>query len=280
MIELNTIEVARAEEWLARLPSSSVPLFLFSPPYNLGRRAPRSGALQGITRSERLRGHYADDAPMGARGGQGKWKRSAKWLDGAYEGYDDNLPWEEYTAWQHQILRECWRALADDGAIFYVHKPRCQSGELILPTIYNPGLSLRQVVIWDRGGGVNMATTHLMPKCEWIMVLAKPLWRLRSKGVSGLGDVWSIPFETHTWHPAPFPLGLALRVLDVTAAPVVYDPFMGSGTTARAARLLGRSFAGCDRSAAYVERAMRELAATGLRQRVQEIGPMFGEEAA
>jgi DNA modification methylase len=122
-----------------------------------------------------------------------------------------------------------------------------------------------------------------MPKCEWILVIAKPKFRLRSKGASTSGDVWRIPAELNTWHPAPFPLELALRVLHTTGAPIVCDPFMGSGTTGQAARMLGVKLLGCDISPVYVAQALQAIAACTAkvpRPRQPTVGPMFAEEDA
>lgn len=48
-IPRNTILVGKAEEILPSLPVGSIPLFIFSPPYNLANRSARSGTF-GITR--------------------------------------------------------------------------------------------------------------------------------------------------------------------------------------------------------------------------------------
>lgn len=275
----NHLVVSDALDYLRELPSSSVPMFLFSPPYNLNRRAAGSGTPPGITRGVRVRklAHSADAAHYSARGGHGKWKNGT-----AYDGYSDDLPHEAYVTWQQDLLRECWRCLVGDGAIFYVHKPRVRDGVCVTPLDYVPTeCLLRQVVMWDRGGGVNMAPTHYMPCHEWIVVLAKPAFRLRSKGASGAGDVWRISAEQNTWHPAPFPLALAMRALETVRPALVVDPFMGSGTTARAASLLGVDYAGCDRNANYVDRACEEIGAAPagfvrrLGKRAPESLPMF-----
>ena len=193
----NTIIVGRAEEELARLPAGSIPLFLFSPPYNLQQRSLRSGTNVGVTRGERLRrfAHSRTDAAYDQRGGNGKWQRGV-----AYDGYADRMPWPAYIAWQQDILRRCWNLLTEDGAICYVHKPRLQDGLCTTPLEYNPGLPLRQVVIWKRAGGVNCAPTHFMPTHEWVCIFAKPAFRLRDRAASAVGDVWSIAQEMRTWH--------------------------------------------------------------------------------
>ncbi len=78
-------------------------------------------------------------------------------------------------------------------------------------------------------------------------------------------DVWEIAPESASRvnHPAPFPVALVERCIDLYsfANDVVLDPFMGSGTTAVAARLTGRSFVGYEMDPAYVEIAHRRLEA-------------------
>jgi modification methylase len=60
-------------------------------------------------------------------------------------------------------------------------------------------------------------------------------------------------------HPAPFPVDLIERVISSTKAQVILDPFMGSGTTAVAARNQGRDFIGIDVSQKYCDMAQRRL---------------------
>jgi modification methylase len=61
-------------------------------------------------------------------------------------------------------------------------------------------------------------------------------------------------------HPAPFPVKFAERCIGSTDAKIVLDPFMGSGTTAVAAKNLGRKYIGIELSKAYCEMAEKRLA--------------------
>lgn len=277
----NTVIVGRAEVWLRRLPAGSVPLIITSPPYNLNQRSPLSGAAPGITRGVRLRrlAHSAETAAYAARGGHGKWRNGP-----AYDQTDDAMPWPDYIAWQQDVIRACWRLLPDDGALFYVHKPRVQNGEVVIPTRYIPDeCVLRQIVIWRRAGGVNMAPTHYMPVHEWVCIVAKPGFRLKSKGASGVGDVWNIPQEPNTWHPAPFPAALVGRIFETVRRPtLVLDPFFGSGTVGRVAREWGADFIGIEKSEAYAVRARREIAAAEGRDftLARDLGPLFTQALA
>lgn len=251
---VNQIIVSDALDFLRALPDANVPMFLFSPPYNLGNS---TGGAPGYAR--RRRGHYPEGAPHGKRGGNGKWYGGP--LGGYADADDDNMLWPEYIAWQQEVLAECWRCLPEYGAIYYNHKPRILDGELFDPIVCVPDkCSIRQRIIWRRAGGVNFNPTYYLPTHEYVYVIAKPDFRLRDQAASGACDVWDISQGSGSWHPAPYPLALATRALETVMPALVCDPFSGSGTTARAAKRLGIDFLGCDRVAAYVERAMADVA--------------------
>ena len=227
-------------------PAPGFDMVFTSPPYNLGVSA--GGGF----------GHYTDDAGLRQRGGGGKWTGGA--LAHGYTDHDDKMPLADYEAWQQAVLTALWGQLSDTGAIFYNHKPRVQAGTLWLPLGLNPGLPVRQIITWARAGGMNFAPTHYVPTYEWVIVFAKPGWRLKSKGASGIGDVWRVPQESNPDHPAPFPLGLPARAIESAGPRTVLDPFMGSGTTLRAAKDAGLRAIGIEKSERYCERAVKRLA--------------------
>ncbi len=63
-------------------------------------------------------------------------------------------------------------------------------------------------------------------------------------------------------HSAAFPVALPAWFINLFTAPgdVVLDPFIGSGTTAVAARQLGRHYVGVELMSAYIEEAHKRLA--------------------
>lgn len=226
--DLVTLYHGRCEDILPHV--SDVGLVLTSPPYNL------SGD-----------GHNL---------GGGRKEFSA--LATGYASYADNLPHADYVAWQHNILSLCWRALSDDGAILYNHKPIARGNEVRLPLDLIPdGLPLRQIITWDRGSGFNRNLTHFVPSYEWLLLIAKPEFRITTRSVD---DVWRIPPEGDPRHPAPFPLKLARRAVLSTSAELVLDPFAGSGTTLRAAKDEGRKAIGIELDERYCEMAAERLA--------------------
>lgn len=224
-------------------------LVVTSPPYNLGA-APWA----------RL-GHWSPGNASGS-GGNKKWKNGAEGGAGVkYGTHEDAMPWSEYVAWQQAVLSALWGNLAAAGAIFYNHKPRVIGTKLWTPLELVPAeVELRQVVVWSRPGGMNYSPASFVPTHEWIMLLAKPDFRLRSRGVSGLGDVWKMAPEKNE-HPAPFPLDLPAKAIEATNGQIVLDPFMGSGTTGVAALRAGRKFIGIEIEPDYFEMACRRIEA-------------------
>lgn len=76
-------------------------------------------------------------------------------------------------------------------------------------------------------------------------------------------DVWELPPESATRvnHPAPFPVELPLRLIELYTyrGDVVLDPFIGSGSTAVAALRSERSFVGYDTDPDYVRLARNRV---------------------
>jgi site-specific DNA-methyltransferase (adenine-specific) len=76
-------------------------------------------------------------------------------------------------------------------------------------------------------------------------------------------DVWELPSEraTRVGHPAPFPVELPLRLIELYTyeGDLVLDPFIGSGTTAAAAVRSRRHYVGYDTESEYVRIAEQRV---------------------
>jgi site-specific DNA-methyltransferase (adenine-specific) len=232
----STIHCGDCLEVMKNMPSKSVDIIFTSPPYNMGRS-------RGVKTKNHLDGG----------------KTRAGKLRNGYASHGDDLEYEQYVLWQKTVLLECWRLLKDDGAIFYNHKPRLQLGLLYTPLDLNPGLPVRQVIVWDRKSGFN-ATPAAYASCqEWVVLFAKPEFRLRNRAVSMIGDVWSFGPEKRNPHPAPFPVDLPLKALETVTGQVVLDCFAGSGTTGIACLATNKKFIGIEVSKDYCELMKRRL---------------------
>ena len=92
-------------------------------------------------------------------------------------------------------------------------------------------------------------------------------WKHARQDVRDRGNMWFIPYETVVSakeHPAAFPPRLAemcIRLHGLTKGRLlVLDPFLGSGSTALAARSLGCDYVGFEVDAEYVKLARAKLA--------------------
>ena len=74
-------------------------------------------------------------------------------------------------------------------------------------------------------------------------------------------SVWNINFEMNTKHPAPFPKILVGNIIQCCSkeGDLVYDPYMGSGTTALMATKMKRNYIGSEISQSYVEMAEKRI---------------------
>jgi site-specific DNA-methyltransferase (adenine-specific) len=120
------------------------------------------------------------------------------------------------------------------------------------------------MVVWDKGHfgmGNGFRSQH-----ELICHASKGTPTIYDKGV---GNVLKFPRQEPIDHPSPKPEGLMQRLIE-TVTPtggVVLDPFMGSGTTLRAAKNLGRKAVGIEYEESYCE-----VAASRLCQEVFDFG--------
>ena len=231
---LNKIICGDCLEVMKQLPDGCVNLVVTSPPYNL-----KNSTGNGMK-----------------CGKGGKWSNAA--LINGYATYDDNMPYEDYCAWQRDCLKEMMRLVSDDGAIFYNHKWRVQNGLIQDRREIVSDFPVRQIIIWRRKGGINFNAGYFLPTYEVIYLIAKKNFKL-SQGANRYGDVWEFTQELKNEHPAPFPVALIDRIISSTDAKVVLDPFMGSGTTAVVAQALKRDYIGIEISEDYCRMAENRI---------------------
>lgn len=228
------------------LESNSVDMIFTSPPYNLGNYDGTKPNYHLNSKSEKAA--WAANTTIGH----------------GYASHSDDMPWGEYVEWQKSFLRECWRLIPDHGAIYYNHKPRIVKKRLTTPLELIPDeVILRQIVIWSRGSGMNFNRAFYVPSHEWVMIFAKPDFKLDKAG-GGENDVWTVGMERGNAHPAPFPVELPTKAIrSCSAAKVILDPFCGSGSTGVAALREGRKFIGIELADSYADMAEARLAAEG-----------------
>ena len=148
-------------------------------------------------------------------------------------------------------------------------------------------------IIWQKGKGASNScawgswlsakSPRLRDLHEYLLVFAKQAYSRPDQGESTLErdefmaatlSIWEIPPESakKVGHPAPFPVELASRVINLYSYvdDVILDPFMGSGTTCVAAKELRRHYVGFDISPEYCTLAQERLDQTQKIENLQE----------
>ncbi len=234
---------ADALEALSHLPAESVGLTVTSPPYNIGKE------------------------------------------------YEQPLALDDYIEWSAQWIASVYDATAPEGAFWlnlgYVSYPG-RAKAIPIPYLLwdRVPFYLAQEVVWSYGAGV-AARTSFSPRNEKFLWYVKdaehytfnlddvrdPDVKYPNQKKNGklkcnpLGknptDVWAFPKVTsgtnrsspeRTPHPAQFPEAVIERIIKACSAPgdIVFDPFVGSGTTAVVARRLDRYAIGFEINEGYL----------------------------
>ena len=228
MLELNKVYQGDCLEILKTLPIESVDIIITSPPYNLGSN------------------HHT-----------GSKKTQA---------YNDNLPEDVYQKQQADLLLELHRVLKNDGSLFYNHKNRIKKGEQISPYswLLKSKFVIKQELVWFNGSQ-NFDKIRFYPMTERVYWLTKSRCTKLFNAINHHDF-----FNKSEWpavgscgkHTRAFPIELARDILKCFPdSRIILDPYMGSGTTALAAKELGKKFVGIELNPDYCKIAEERLAA-------------------
>ena len=172
--------------------------------------------------------------------------------------YADDMPEEDYQLWQSKLLQQ-WNdiVIADNGSVFYNHKIRYRDKEAVSPMRWLPGpFRLRQEIVWSRPGSVTQNARMFLPSDERIYWLYKGdnFTFNDTTEIKSWSTVWAINPGGDSMHAVAYPGELPRRCIIACSSvnSVVYDPFLGSGTTMIACERLNRRCRGIELSPAYV----------------------------
>ncbi len=205
--------------------------------------------------------------------------------------YDEDLGLDEYMTLLEAVFRETHRALVPGGrACINIanlgRKPYIPLSGHIADLMTSIGFLMRGEIIWDKAASVGSSTAWgswmspanptLRDVHEYILVFSKGRFNRptedreptisRDEFLEFTKSIWSFPTEsaTRVGHPAPFPLELPYRLIQLYTfrGDVVLDPFIGSGTTAVAALKTGRHYVGYEIDETYVDIARMRILET------------------
>lgn len=237
--DLNKIYNEDCLETLSRIPDDYIDLVITSPPYNMNLRI---------------------------RNGEYTSRQIVKEFSSKYNGFDDNLPIDDFYKHHSQIIKELLRT---SNLIFYVIQIVTGSKRAFFKIIGDFNENLKDIIIWDKGvAQPAMQKQVLNRQSEIILVFEKdyPISRqFRSAPFERgkLNDVWNISRgkKLNKDHGAVFPEELVEKIITnfSNKKDVVYDPFLGTGTTAFVAKKLGRNYLGSELLESYFNFAQERL---------------------
>lgn len=130
-----------------------------------------------------------------------------------------------------------------------------------------PPRGTRMTLVWEKGLNCGMGDLSLpwKPNTELVHVIGKGFRGHRGSSVLQV----QAPVSQVSWgrlHPTQKPVSLLVQLIGKCPDGIILDPFVGSGTTLRAAKDLGRKAIGIE-----IEERYCEIAAQRLSQEVLEL---------
>lgn len=232
-VSLNTVYNEDCLETLSRMADNSINVVITSPPYNMNLRI-RKGA-------------YCS-------------RQIVKEFSTKYEGFDDNLPIDEFYNLHSNVIKELLRV---SNLIFYNISIVTGSKRAFFKIIGEFSDYLKDIIVWDKGNGQPaMSPGVLNRQSELILIFDSDNAISRKfeycnfeRGT--LSDIWTIKRgkKIDSSHGATFPEELVEKILlnFTKEGDTIYDPFMGTGTTAGICTKLGRNYIGSESSKSYCD---------------------------
>ncbi len=236
---MNSIHNVDCLEFMKQVPDNYFTLTFTSPPYNMRLRV-RNGEY-----SERENGEH---------------------FSKKYKNFSDCLNIEEFYNFHLSALKEAVRI---SDVVLYNFQPVTGSKEAFFKIIGEMSEYIKDVVVWDKGyGEPSMNEGILNASHELILVLEGNAKKGRTihnhKFNRGeLSNVWRVgkARSIDSSHSASMPeklVEIAIRNFS-NKGDSIFDPFMGTGTTAIVAKSLDRNWCGCELEADYVAIANKRL---------------------
>jgi len=191
-----------------------------------------------------------------------------------YSDVDDNISDEEYSEWCFKWINQLYRIIKEgsyviiftgDKKLYYVMK-----------AIYRTNFTFHHFLKWNKPTGQRgLPGTIFLNRTELAFILTKGKPNIKSINRKKIySDTLIIPETNKNQsqdgflfnHPATRPTKLYRKIIEgfTSENDLVFDPFMGSGTTAVVCKQLNRCFVGFEISEEYCKIANNRLKQSNL----------------
>ena len=228
----NRIHRIDAIEGLRRIPDASVDLVLTDPPYNIAAR--NKSTMQG-----------------------GRIVSTMQ----AWGAWDHFHPFD-YDILILSVISECFRILKPGGAL-YMCTAREQNGYFVRKAVQRGFLYRNQLAMVKKNPLPSLSKSNWRSAFEACLYVTKG--KPRTFNFVSQAECKNVfhyaNSRRETKHPTEKPLSFINLIVRVSSneGDLVLDPFIGSGTTAVAAKALGRAFLGFELEREYIEMANQRL---------------------
>jgi len=238
-MEINKIYNENCLDTMAKMPDKFVDLVVTSPPYNMRTRI---------------------------RNGQYTTREKSKHFSKKYKYFDDALPINDFYEFHKGVLTELLRV---SKIVCYNFQIVTGSKEAFFKIIGDFNKDIKDIIIWDKGSGQPAMHGMVLNSCyEMVLILEddKRAGRVIQNAKFKRGEMNNIlrigrGKKVSEIHGAIFPEQLPFELIKAFSekGDLVYDPFMGSGTTAKIAMLNNRNYIGSEISKEYCDIAEKRI---------------------